>query len=85
VVLRQPAVIAQDFTAPVTWDELPFQLASAVPADFEMEITIIMVRPGAMVVFRHEMVKAEDVSAPLAREREFAKNFPANVATVHYA
>jgi len=50
-----------------------------------MEILIVLAGPGALVVIRHEMVKAKNVSAPLAREREFAKNFPANVATVHYA
>jgi hypothetical protein len=50
-----------------------------------MEILIVLAGPGAMVVIRHEMIKAEQVSAPRAREREFAKNFPANVATVHYA
>ena len=85
MVLRQPAMVTQDFTAPVTGNELPFQLASTVPADSEVEITVIQVRPGAVVVFRHEMVKAKDLSAPRAREREFAKIFPANVATVHYA
>jgi hypothetical protein len=67
----------------------PFQLASAVPADFDFEfevgLMVILARPGAMVVFWHKMLKTKDVSAPRAREGEFAKSFPANVALVHYA
>lgn len=85
MVFRQPAVIAQDLAAPVAGDQHSFQLAPAVTADFEVGLTVILVRPGAMVVFRHEMGKAEDLPAPRARKREFPKDLPANVATVHYA
>jgi hypothetical protein len=93
MVFRRPAVIAQDFTAPMTRNGHPFQLASAVSADFDFDfefevgLMVILVRSWAMVAFWHKMVKTKNVAAPLARERrrEFAKSFLANVATVHYA
>jgi hypothetical protein len=67
MVFRQPAVIAQDFTAPMTRNGHPFQLASAVSADFDFDfefevgLMVILVRSWAMVVFWHKMVKTKNV------------------------
>jgi len=89
VVFPRPAVIAEDLAAPVTGNGHPLQLAPAVPADgdlfFELGPAVILAGPGAAVVFRQEMVKTEDISAPRARERRFAKSLPADMAPVHHA
>jgi hypothetical protein len=45
---------------------------------------VILVEPRAMVILRHEMVKAEDMSAPLACERHFQEDLPAMMTPAHH-
>jgi hypothetical protein len=70
-------MLTQDFTAPATWGGRTGQFTSAVPADFEAGFVIILVKPGTTVVFLLVMVKAENMSAPLARVRDLLKDFSA--------
>ncbi len=48
VILRLPVMLAQDFTAWVTWGGRPFQFTSAVFADFETGFVVVLVEPGTM-------------------------------------
>jgi hypothetical protein len=47
-----------------------------------MGLVIMVVLPGAVMVFGQVMVRAETVTTPPARKGEFVEYFPAIVATV---
>ena len=83
MVLREPAVIAQDFTAPVACDGL-LQFAPAVPADPEVGLVVILVKPEAAVVLRQVVAETKIMAAPLARERDLLEYFSAEMAPAHH-
>ncbi len=84
VIFRQPAMIAEDQAAPGTFPDRTGQFAPAVPADPEVGVLIILVKPEAAVVFRQVMAKTKGMAAPLARERDLLKDLSAILAPAHY-
>ncbi len=84
VVPRQPAIITQDHTAPKTFVDHACHFTSAVPADFEVGLMIILVEPKAMVVFRQVMAKTKTVAAQPARGRNFPEYFSTIMTQGHY-
>ena len=83
MILRQPAIITECHTATVTSVGYPRQFPPAISTEFVVGLLIVVMMPGAVVIFGQVMIRAESVPAPPACIGEFVKDFPAIVATVH--
>jgi hypothetical protein len=83
MILRHPAVITKNLTALRT---LVIQTCQFTPAIFAILFVGFMIQlemSGAGVVFGQVMIRAEDVSASLARKGVIMDYFPAKITTVH--
>lgn len=76
-------MIAQDFTTPVASTGL-LQFAPAVPADPEVGLVVILVKPEAAVVLRQVVAETKIMAAPRARERDLLEYFSAQMAPAHH-
>lgn len=85
MIFRKPAFVTKNLSTSSAYIGQSRQFATTVFTVVTMNFMMVVMIPGTVMIFGKVMIPAENVSAPVAFERDFIKYFPAIVTSVHYA